>query len=67
MNDRELLELAARAAGMLDYNRETGQMVWRAKPVMTSEDKRWNSRYANSVAGTIDDRGYIRILVQIGV
>ena len=65
MNNRELLELAAKAAGMLTYQPTTGLFFWRNKPDTEKDAKRWNSRYAGAIAGTIDDKGYVRILVQI--
>ena len=66
MNDRKLLELAARAAGMVCYNQETGSMTWRKKSEQVSDAKRWNSRYAGKECGTIDDKGYRRILFRFG-
>lgn len=62
MGDRELLELAARAAGMVDYNPDTGVMIWRAKDKHAPDSARWNSRYSGKECGTIDDKGYRRIL-----
>lgn len=62
MSDRELLEDAAKAAGMVDYNSETGSMVWRNKDEREPDAVRWNSRYAGKECGTVDDKGYRRIL-----
>lgn len=62
MTDRELLELAAKAAGMVSYNPETGSMVWLHKPDCSKDSSRWNSRYAGKECGTLDDKGYRRIL-----
>lgn len=66
MNDRELLELAAKAAGMVDYNPDTGVMVWRAKDAGEPDAARWNSRYAGKECGTVDDKGYRRVLFRFG-
>lgn len=60
--DRELLELAARAASMVDYDPETGLMIWKNKPDFMRDAKRWNARYGGKECGTIDDKGYRRIL-----
>jgi len=60
--DRELLELAAKAAGMVYYNAYTGIMTWRRKPPEVKDSLRWNSRYGGVECGTIDDKGYRRIL-----
>lgn len=62
MTDKELLELAAKAAGMVDYNPDTGSMVWLHKPAPVKDSARWNSRYAGKECGTNDDKGYRRIL-----
>jgi hypothetical protein len=62
MTDKELLELAAKAAGMVAYNPETGSMLWLHKPEGEKDAVRWNSRYAGKECGTIDDKGYRRIL-----
>lgn len=62
MTDSELLELAAKAAGMVDYNPDTGSMIWRAKDESAPDAARWNSRYAGKECGTLDDKGYRRIL-----
>lgn len=62
MTDREMLELAAKAAGMVDYNPATGSMVWREKPAGTHDAARWNARYAGKECGTVDDKGYRRLM-----
>ncbi len=66
MTDRELLELAAKAAGMIDYNPDTGSMVWREKDANYPDAARWNSRYSGKECGTLDDKGYRRILFRFG-
>ncbi len=66
MNEREMLELAAKAAGMVDYNPITGSMIWRAKNHSEPDAARWNARYAGKECGTIDDKGYRRLLFRFG-
>ena len=61
MTDRELLELAAKAAGLVKYNAESGSMIWLPK-TEGKDATRWNSRYAGKECGTFDDKGYKRIL-----
>ncbi len=61
MNDRELLELAAKAAGMVKYDPETGSMIWKAKQG-GKDAARWNTRYSGKECGTLDDKGYRRVL-----
>ena len=60
--DRELLELAAKAAGLVRYDPYTGLMTWPRKPDWANDSARWNARYAEKECGTIDDKGYRRIL-----
>ena len=60
--DRELLCLAAKASGMVMYDSESGSMVWLPKAPDAKDSARWNARYANRESGTIDDKGYRRIL-----
>lgn len=60
--DRELLEGAARAAGMITYDPENGSMIWMVKDADIKDAARWNSRYAGKECGTLDDKGYRRIL-----
>ena len=66
MNDRELLELAAKAAGMVTYNPNSGIMIWKPRQESEKDALRWNARYANKECGTIDDKGYRRILYRLG-
>lgn len=63
-NNRELLELAAMAACMVDYDPETGSMTWRSKNFSEPDAARWNARYAGKECGTIDDKGYRRITLR---
>lgn len=66
MNDRELLELAAKAAAaQISYNPLTGEMIWVPKIGTDQETRRWNSRYAMNRAGCLDERGYVRVVVRL--
>ena len=65
MTDRELLELAAKAAGMVNYSPNSGEFIWKSKPIDEPDAARWNARYAGKPCGTYDDKGYLRILLQI--
>ena len=62
--ERELLTLAAKACGMVSYDPETGLMTWLKKPSEEKDYARWNSRYALKECGTVDDKGYRRILIR---
>ncbi len=51
---------------VLDYNKETGLLIWKQRPVsMFGGDNRicnsWNAKYAGKEAGTIHGKGYIYI------
>ena len=65
MDNKELLTLAAKAAGMVTYNSDTGKMHWLEKPLCQKDAVRWNRRYAGKECGTIDDKGYRRILFRL--
>lgn len=67
MDDKTLLELAAKAAGMVDYNAESGSMRWRPKGDDQKDAARWNARYAGKECGTVDDKGYRRIFLRFFV
>jgi hypothetical protein len=43
----------------LQYDPETGEFVWRPR----IGDKRWNAQFAGEVAGTINNQGYRRIVI----
>jgi hypothetical protein len=45
----------------LDYNPETGVFTWKAKPVASWVDRRWNNRYAGQHAGYVNTMGYVAI------
>lgn len=58
MTEHDLLELST----LVVYDKETGRMVWKKRSGRSKDDARWNARYAETECGTIDDRGYRRIL-----
>lgn len=45
----------------LDYNPETGEFTWRAKPGSGHYARAFNTQYAGTTAGTRSWNGYIRI------
>lgn len=49
---------------MVNYDPDTGSMVWKPRESSINDAARWNSRYAGKEVGTIDDKGYRRILVR---
>lgn len=64
---RKMLECAAKASNMVTYDPEIGSMKWKPKQDNIKDAKRWNSRYANQECGTIDDKGYRRILFRFEI
>lgn len=64
---RKMLEAAAKASNMVTYDPEIGSMKWKPKQDNIKDAKRWNSRYANQECGTIDDKGYRRILFRFEI
>lgn len=52
------------ASSLVDYDSVTGSMKWKERDGSNKDDARWNSRYAGKEAGTVDDRGYRRILIR---
>jgi hypothetical protein len=44
----------------LTYEPETGRLIWKNNP---SFSKRWNSRFPENEAGTINPRGYLRVSI----
>ncbi len=52
---------------LLNYNPESGQLIWREKTETSCPDdksrKWWNARYAGTVAGSMDEFGYIRVRI----
>lgn len=65
MTEIELLELAAKAAGLINYDPITGSMKWNYKQKDVKDSTRWNARYADKECGTVDDKGYRRILFRL--
>jgi hypothetical protein len=59
--DIEYAALVMELASLVDYDKSTGVMVWKAKSEQTKDSARWNSRYSGKFCGTIDDKGYRRI------
>lgn len=47
----------------LDYNPETGVFRWKANP---KAPKRWDTRYAGTVAGNVKKTGYVQIMLGLG-
>jgi hypothetical protein len=53
----------------LDYDRETGVLTWKARPVRSASDKAWNTKYAGTtithenstdhIQLGLDDRNYL--------
>lgn len=62
MTDRELLERLARA---VSYDPLTGVITWLPRSIKEPDSVRWNSRYANKEAGTLEENGYVRIVFQV--
>lgn len=52
---------------LFTYNPETGDLVWKVRPrEWFSKDrlhKRWNTRYAGTIAGSRNTAGYVQVLV----
>jgi hypothetical protein len=44
---------------LLDYNKDTGELKWKARPGCTV----WNARWVGKVAGNISSTGYLRVKV----
>lgn len=40
---------------------QEGRLVWRSKPNSSKEDRRWNTRYAGKVAGSVYKTGYSHV------
>jgi hypothetical protein len=58
---------AERVRALLDYSPETGVFTWRSRPredfSSVHEFSRWNSRYADTVAGSVGKHGYRSIKI----
>lgn len=61
---RNLLEISQKALKSILYNPETGIISWMPKDLSEKDSARWNSRYANKPAGTLTDKGYIRVFIK---
>lgn len=46
---------------LLDYNPETGMLIWRPRPATTRHDRAWNTRFAGREAGLVDAFGYRKL------
>jgi len=55
-----------RAAAFIDYNPETGEMVWRRRDGGDRHTKAWNTKYARRAAGSLSGVGYLYIRVAFG-
>lgn len=55
------LEAAKFLSNRLSYEQETGNFIWLPMADHERDAKRWNGRYASTVAGSIDHKGYVRI------
>lgn len=49
---------------LLDYNPETGVLMWRARPEYTGKRAAWNVKYAGQVAGSSRADGYVCIRIE---
>ena len=57
------IKLYERVAKRVEYNKETGEMLWKFDPAMP---KNWNSRYAGKQAGCKGAGGrYIHVEAEI--
>lgn len=43
------------------YNKETGDLIWKEKVVTNWRHKTWNTKFSGKIAGSLDDKGYLRI------
>lgn len=46
-----------------DYFRyeSSGNLIWKERPISVWQDKTWNTRNAGKIAGSISNKGYVRI------
>lgn len=51
-------------SSLVDYDAESGAMTWKARNESENDSRRWNARYAGKDVGTIDDKGYRRMLIR---
>jgi len=45
---------------LLRYDHKTGELFWKPRG-----DKRWDARYANALAGSLNDAGYVNVSITI--
>ena len=64
MTYRETLTFE-QANQLISYNPSTGVFIWKIRDILFFKSERhckvWNSKYANKIAGSINDCGYIQI------
>jgi len=58
------IEFLKYISSLVDYDPITGAMLWKERDCSVKDSVRWNSRYAGKEAGTLDDKGYRRILIK---
>ena len=55
------------ARDLLSYDPDTGLMTWKARPRQYFKREKdvawWNGKYAGTVAGTMDGRGYLQVTI----
>jgi len=54
---------AEQVRSLLDYDRITGNFVWRVRDGADRATKIWNTRYAGKTAGTVMVSGYVTISI----
>lgn len=58
------IEFLKYVSSLVDYDPTTGAMLWKERDCSVKDSARWNSRYAGKEVGTLDDKGYRRILIK---
>lgn len=58
MTEQELIEFMRKAAAMVEYDPDSGSMLWRAKEASTPQALNWNARFAGKECGSIGNEGY---------
>lgn len=65
MNKRRLLPSKSNLHALFDYNKVTGSLRWKYRPLKLFSDKRsykiWNTRYAGKEAGCFVDKDGVRV------
>lgn len=54
---------AEEARELLDYDPDTGVLIWKHKVEVTREDRIFNKRFAGKEAGYKDERAYIQVRI----